>query len=80
MRSLHRFLARLTNFVTRRRDGQRLRAEMEEHLALQTEENLLAGMTPAEARRQAALKFGPVGTIGEEYHTELSLPFIETLL
>jgi len=33
---------------------------MAEHLARQTEENLRAGMTPAEARRQAVLKFGAV--------------------
>ena len=80
MRFLRRFLTRLTNFPTRRRDDQRLREEMEEHLALQTAENLRAGMTPSEARRQAILKFGVVGTIREEYHSEVSLPFIETLL
>ena len=44
MRFLRRFLARLENFATGRRDDQRLREEMEEHLALQTEENLRAGM------------------------------------
>ncbi len=80
MRFLRRFLKRLTNFAARRRDDQRLREEMEEHLALQTAENLRAGMAPAEARREAVLKFGAVEAIREEYHTELSLPFIETLL
>jgi putative ABC transport system permease protein len=53
---------------------------MEEHLALQTEQNLCAGMSPAEARRQAVLKLGTVQTIRENYHTEQSLPFIENLL
>ena len=48
------------------RDGtakmiERLREEMEEHIALQTAENLRAGMSPAEARRQAVLKFGARG-------------------
>ncbi len=80
MRFLRRFLMRLKNLATRRRDDQRLREEMEEHLALQTAENLRAGMTPSEARREAILKFGAVGTIREEYHSEVSLPFIETLL
>ena len=51
MRFLRRFLARLKNFATGRRDDKRLREEMEEHLALQTDENLRAGMTAAEARR-----------------------------
>ena len=53
MRFLRRFLARLKNFATGCQNDQRLREEMAEHLALQTEENLRVGMTPAEARRQA---------------------------
>ena len=56
MRFLRRFFIRLSNFTTGRRADQRLREEMAEHLALQAEENLHAGMSPAEARRQAALK------------------------
>lgn len=63
MRFLNRFLKRLTNFVTGRRNDQRLREEMEEHLAQQTADNLRAGMSNAEARRQAVLKFGAVGSI-----------------
>ena len=60
MRFLRRFLARFANFAIRRKTDQRLREEMEDHLALQTAENLRAGMAPAEARRQAVLKFGAV--------------------
>jgi hypothetical protein len=63
MRYLRRFLARLANFATRRQSDQRLREEMEEHLAFQTAENLRHGLPPAEARRQAVLKFGAMGTI-----------------
>jgi putative ABC transport system permease protein len=37
-------------------------------------------MSTAEARRQAVLKFGAVEAIREEYLSELSLPFIWTLL
>ena len=80
MRFLRRFLARLVNFATRRQNDQRLREEMEEHLAQQTAENLRAGIPPAEARRQAALKFGAVVAVSEEYHAEQGLPFIEKLL
>jgi predicted permease len=80
VRFLTRFLTRLTNFVMGRRGDQRLREEMEEHLARQTADNLSGGMSAAEARRQAVLKFGAGEAIREEYHTELSLPFIETLL
>ncbi len=80
MRFLRRFLERLGNFASRRRADQRLREEMEDHLALQTEENLRAGMPRAEARRQALLKFGAVQTIRESHHGEQSLPFAESLL
>jgi hypothetical protein len=80
MRFLRRFLARLANFATRRQNDQRLREEMEEHLAQQTAENLRAGMLPAEARRQAVLKFGAVEAVREDYHAEQGLPFIEGML
>ena len=80
MRFLRRFLARFANFAIRRKTDRRLREEMEDHLALQAAENLRAGMTPAEARRQAVLKFGAVEAIREDYHSEQGLPFIENLL
>jgi len=79
MRFLRRFFIRLSNFTARRRADQRLQEEMAEHLALQTEENLRASMSPAEARRQAALKLGAAAAIRENYHAEQSLPFFENL-
>lgn len=80
MKSLRRFLARLLNSAASRHDEERLREEIEEHLALQTEENLRAGLTPAEARRQAVLKFGAVEAIKEDYRAERGLPLMENLL
>jgi predicted permease len=77
---LRRFFIRLSNFATRRRADQRLREEIAEHLAFQTEENLRAGMPPAEARRQAAIKLGSAEAIREDHHDEQSLPLIENLL
>jgi predicted permease len=53
---------------------------MEEHLALQTADNLRAGLSPSEARRQALLKFGAIERIQEEYWAEGRLAFVETLL
>jgi hypothetical protein len=61
MRFLRRWWKRTRNFSTGQRDDQRLREEMEQHIALQTDENLRAGMSPVEARRQAVLKFGGWG-------------------
>src|SRR5688572_10072162 len=64
----------------RRQDEQRLKEEIEEHLALQTAENLRAGLSPAEARRQAVLKFGAVEALKEQYRDEQGLPLLEWLL
>jgi predicted permease len=76
---LRRFLIRLSHCATRRSADERLQEEIAEHLALQTEENLRAGMSPAEARRQAALKLGPAQAVRERHHEEQSLPPIENL-
>ena len=53
MRTLRRFLKRLFSWASQRQDEERLKSEIEEHLALQTAENLRAGLSPVEARRQA---------------------------
>jgi predicted permease len=79
MRTLTRFFKRLTSWATTRRDEERLRHEIEEHIAMQTAENEQAGLSPVEARRQAILKFGGVEAIKEEYRDQKGLPFLETL-
>src|SRR5271170_7557648 len=80
MRSLKRFFARLANFATRRSQEARLREEIEEHIALQTAENLRAGLSPVEARRQAKVKFGGVEAMKQEYRATRGLLFIEGFL
>jgi hypothetical protein len=63
MKSLRRFFTRLTNFGARRTQDERLRDELEEHISLQTAENVRAGIAPIEVHRQAMLKLGAVETI-----------------
>jgi predicted permease len=60
-------------------DG-RLREEIEGHIALQTEENIRAGLSPVEARRQAILKFGGVEGMKQEYRTKRGLPLVENFV
>lgn len=79
MRALRRFLKRLGSSARTEQDEQRLRAEIEEHLAFQIEDNLQAGLSPDEARRQAVLKFGAIESIKEDYRDKRVLPFVETL-
>ena len=78
MNSLRRFFARLANLATRRGQDERLKEEIEGHIALQTEENLRAGLSPVEARRQAMLKFGGVEAMKQDYRAARGLQFIET--
>jgi predicted permease len=80
MRALNRFFTRFLNFTARRRGDERLRNEIESHIAAQTEENIRAGMARAEAYRRARLQFGAVQSICEDYHAEEGLPFVENLL
>ena len=80
MKTLRRLIKQLSSWTRTKQDEQRLQVEIEEHLALQTAENLRAGLSPAEARRQAALKFGAVESIRESYRDQKGLPFMETLL
>ncbi|MGD0545839.1 MAG: ABC transporter permease [Candidatus Acidiferrales bacterium] len=80
MKFLRRFFIRLSNFSSARRADQRLQEEMAEHIALQTEENLRAGMSPMEARRQAALKLGAAQAIREDHNAEQGLPLAENFL
>ena len=80
MKSLRRFFTRVFNSAARRAQEERLREEIAEHIALQTDENLRVGLSPVEARRQAMLKFGGVEAIKEDYRAEGGLQFIENLL
>src|SRR6266849_5839424 len=79
MRTLRRFFKRLSSWATNQQDEERLRAEIEEHLALQAADNARACLSPVEARRQAVLKFGGVEAMKESYRDQRGLPFLETL-
>src|SRR5687767_1869293 len=80
LKAPRRFLSRLFLSKTRRYDEARLREEVEAHLRMQTAENVRAGMSPEEARRQAVLKFGPIEAIKGSYRDERGLPVVDDLL
>ncbi|HUH62472.1 MAG TPA: ABC transporter permease [Terracidiphilus sp.] len=80
MKRMRRFLRRVGNLIFVRRDEQRLREEIEEHIAHQTADNLRAGMAPAEARRQALVKFGAAEAIKESVRAERGMPQIESVV
>jgi len=80
MSAFNRLLARLRNWAANRRGDERLREEIQTHIAMQTEENIRSGIPLAEARRLATLKFGSVEAIRESHHAEQGVPFFENLL
>lgn len=57
---------RVRAVVLRDREEREMAEEFRVHLEMETEQNIRAGMTPAEARRRAALAFGGVDRIGED--------------
>ena len=79
MKALRRFLTRLMTSIRRGGDEDRLREEIDEHLALQTAENLQAGPIATGGRRQAVLRFGAVEAIKENYRDQRGLPVIEAV-
>ena len=79
IRQLRGWLARLFGLFNRKRREQEFAEELESHLALHIEDNLRAGMSSEEARRQALIKLGGV-TLTQELHREQrGLPMLETL-
>ncbi|HTB11587.1 MAG TPA: ABC transporter permease [Bryobacteraceae bacterium] len=80
MRILRRFLRRMSSWTQARSDDERLRSEIEDHIARQAEDNIRAGLSPVEARRQAVMKFGAVEAIKEDYRGQRGLPLMETLI
>ncbi|HJT87205.1 MAG TPA: ABC transporter permease, partial [Bryobacteraceae bacterium] len=79
MRGLRRFASRIRDFVRGRRDPG-LADELKAHLELLTDENIRAGMEPAQARRQARLTLGGLSSVQEECYEQQGLPQLETFL
>lgn len=77
--SMKRFFTRIFNSAANRAHDERLKEEIEEHIAMQSEENIRAGLSPVEARRQAILKFGGREAVKEDYRAERSLLFFDNL-
>ncbi|MGC1414364.1 MAG: ABC transporter permease [Candidatus Acidiferrum sp.] len=78
MRQLRAWFTRLGGLFGKERRERELSVEMESHLKMHVEDNLRAGMTPEQARREALLKLGGVEQTKEEYRARRGLPFLET--
>lgn len=78
MRQLRAWFSRLGGLFGKRRREREFSAEMESHLQLHIEDNLRAGVTPEQARRDALLKLGGLEQTRENYRERRGLPFLET--
>jgi predicted permease len=77
--SLRAFFPRFLALFRRDALDRDLAEEISAHLDLSMEENLHAGMSPAEARRQALVQFGGPQQAKEHHRHSRSLSMIETL-
>jgi putative ABC transport system permease protein len=80
MKPLFRAWGRLLAIASRRRAELDMADEIACHLQMQTDNNLRLGMRPAEAEREARLKFGALEAVKESCRDQQGLPWIETLL
>ena len=80
MRSLRALLLRLGELFRRERRDAALSSEIDSHLQLNIEDNLRAGMSAEEARRQALIKLGGIEQTKELVRERRGLPLLEVLL
>jgi len=79
MRYLRAAFARIAGFFSGHRGDDDLRAEMQEHLDMETAENIRRGMPPEAARRQALLASGGLTQAAEAVHEQRGLPWLESI-
>jgi macrolide transport system ATP-binding/permease protein len=78
MRWLRTVLIRLAAYFGKTRREREWTAEFESHLRLHIEDNLRAGMSPEEARRQALAKSGSVESVKESMRDRATFVWIDT--
>jgi predicted permease len=79
MRSLRAWLWRLAGVFASRRSDRDFAAELDSHLQLHVDDNIRAGMTPADSRRAALLALGGLAATKERYRDRRGIPLLDTL-
>jgi len=79
MRRLRVWIRRLGDTFHKSKREKDLAEEIEANLQFHIDENIRAGMTPQEARRQARIRFGSVESTTEAVREQRGVPFLETL-
>jgi putative ABC transport system permease protein len=79
VRQLRAWLARLLGIFGREARERDLAEELESHLQMHVEDNIRAGLSPGEARRQALVKLGGVEQTKETYRRQRGVPVLGDL-
>ncbi len=80
MNRLRAWLRRLTGVVPAQHQEQDFSSELESHLQLHIDDNVRAGMCPADARRSAILKLGGIEHTKQSHREGRTFPLIETTI
>jgi len=80
MRQIRAWWMRLSGLFRRQKLDRELADELDSHLQLHISDNLRAGMTPEQARREALLRLGGLEPVKEIYRDRRGLPGLESLL
>ena len=80
MRRIRAWFFRIAGIFREESRDRELAAEMESHLQLHIEDNLRAGMSAEEARRQALIRLGGIEQTKEACRERRGLPMLETFL
>jgi len=78
MRTLRAVLVRLGAWLGKTRRERDWTAEFESHLQMHIEDNLHAGMSPEEARRQALIKFGGIESVKQSMRDRATFVWFDT--
>jgi putative ABC transport system permease protein len=79
MRSIRAWVLRFAGAFAGRRQDDDLTAQLESDLQLHIDDNVRAGMTPAQARRDALLALGGIEATKERYRDRRGIPLLDTL-
>jgi predicted permease len=77
--SIRAAILRFANLFRKQKFDGELSAELESHLQFHIDDNLRAGMSPSEARRNALLKLGGLQQVTENYRDQSGAPFLESV-
>jgi putative ABC transport system permease protein len=79
-RAVQRALRRAIGFLGSDSAERDFAAELDSHLEMHVADNIRAGMTPDQARRDAAMKMGSVAAVAESQREQRGLPRLESVV